>query len=52
VLAAVRLHVGGMTPSALLPAYPNADVTLRRDSVAQEGHGWGLEADDLRWFVE
>jgi acetyl esterase len=52
VLAAVRLHVGGMTPSALLLAYPNADMTLRTDSVAQEGHGWGLEADDLRWFVE
>jgi acetyl esterase len=52
VLAAVRLHAGGMTPSALLLAYPNADMTLRGDSVTQEGHGWGLEADDLRWFVE
>ena len=52
VLAAVRLHAGGMTASALLLAYPNADMTLRWDSVAQEGHGWGLEADDLRWFVE
>jgi len=41
-----------MTPSALLLAYPNADMTLRGDSVTQEGHGWGLEADDLRWFVE
>jgi acetyl esterase len=27
-------------------------MTLRADSVTQEGHGWGLEADDLRWFVE
>jgi acetyl esterase len=52
VLAAVRLHAGGMTPSAVLLAYPNADMTLRGDSVTQEGHGWGLEADDLRWFVE
>ena len=52
VLAAVRLHAGGMTPSALLLAYPNADMTLRGDSVTQEGHGWGLETDDLRWFVE
>jgi acetyl esterase len=41
VLAAVRLRAGGMTPSALLLAYPNADMTLRGDSVAQEGHGWG-----------
>ena len=52
VLAAVRLHAGGIDPSALLLAYPNADMTLRGDSVTQEGHGWGLEADDLRWFVE
>ena len=52
MLSAVRLHAGGMTPSALLLAYPDADMTLRGDSVTQEGHGWGLEADDLRWFVE
>lgn len=52
VLAAVRLHADEMTPTALLLAYPNADMTLRGDSVTQEGHGWGLEADDLRWFVE
>jgi acetyl esterase len=52
VLAAVRLHAGDITPSALLLAYPNADMTLRADSVTQEGHGWGLETDDLRWFVE
>jgi acetyl esterase len=52
VLASCRLHAGGMTPSALLLAYPNADMTLGGGSIAQEGHGWGLEADDLRWFVE
>ena len=52
VLAAVRTHAGGMTPSALLLAYPNADMTLRADSVTQEGRGWGFETDDLRWFVE
>jgi acetyl esterase len=52
VLASCRLHAGGMTPSALLLAYPNADMTLGLGSIAQEGHGWGLEADDLRWFVE
>jgi acetyl esterase len=52
VLAAVRPHAGGMTPSALLLAYPNADMTLRGDSVVQEGYGWGPETDDLRWFVE
>jgi len=52
VLAAVSLYACGMTPSALLLAYPNADMTLRGDSVTQEVHGWVLEADDLRWFVE
>jgi acetyl esterase len=52
VLAAESLQADGMTPSALLLVYPNADMTLRADSVTQEGHGWGLETDDLRWFVE
>jgi acetyl esterase len=52
VLAAVRLHADGMTPSALLLAYPNANMTLRGASVSQEGHGFGLPADDLRWLVE
>ena len=27
-------------------------AVLGLGSIAQEGHGWGLEADDLRWFVE
>ncbi len=27
-------------------------MTLSEPSVEQEGHGWGLDADDLRWFVE
>ena len=52
LLTAVRLHASGMTPSALFLAYPNADMTLSQPSVEQEGHGWGLDADDLRWFVE
>ena len=53
VLAAVRLRGrGGGAPSALLLACPNADMTLSEPSVRHQGHGWGLEADDLRWFVE
>jgi hypothetical protein len=36
---------------ALLLAYPNADMTLSQPSIEREGHGWGLEADDLRWFI-
>ncbi len=27
-------------------------MTLSTPSVTAEGHGWGLETDDLRWFVE
>jgi hypothetical protein len=34
--------------TAMLLAYPNADMTLSAPSVEHEGHGWGLEADDLR----
>jgi acetyl esterase len=52
VLAAVRLHADGMTPSALLLAYPNADMTLPGASRSPEGQGFGLDADDLRWLVE
>lgn len=53
VLAAVQLRDrGGPAAAALFLAYPNADMTLSLPSVQQEGHGWGLEADDLAWFVE
>jgi acetyl esterase len=52
VLAAVRLHAAGTSPSGLLLIYPNVDMTLSMPSVATEGHGWGLDAEGLRWFVE
>lgn len=52
VLAAVRLVERGSVPSGLLLAYPNADLTLSEPSVEEEGQGWGLEADELHWFVE
>src|ERR1700761_274759 len=52
VLAAVRLRDAGTPAGSLLLAYPNADMTLSEPSVEREGHGWGLEADDLRWFME
>jgi acetyl esterase len=51
-LAAVRLRGQPAAASSLLLAYPNADMMLSEPSIEQEGHGWGLEADDLRWFVE
>ncbi len=52
VLAAVSLRGGPGPVSSLLLACPNADMTLSEPSVEREGHGWGLDADDLRWFVE
>jgi acetyl esterase len=52
VLAAVRLRDAGTPAASLLLAYPNADMTLAEPSVTRQGHGWGLEEDDLRWFVE
>jgi acetyl esterase len=36
----------------LLLACPVTDLTLAEPSVRTKGHGWGLEADDLRWFAE
>lgn len=52
VLAAVRLRDAGTPAASLLLAYPNADMTLSEPSVGSEGHGWGLETDNLHWFVE
>jgi acetyl esterase len=52
VLAAVRLRDAGTPAGSQLLACPNADMTLSEPSVTGEGHGWGLETDDLRWFVE
>ncbi|HEY2241670.1 MAG TPA: alpha/beta hydrolase [Streptosporangiaceae bacterium] len=52
VLTAVRLRDAGRPVAPLLLAYPNADMTLSEPSVTAEGQGWGLETDDLRWFVE
>ena len=51
LLAAVQARDQGTPASALLLAYPNADLTLSMPSVRTEGRGWGLEADDLRWAV-
>ena len=36
----------------MLLACPNADMTLSEPSMEEERHGWGLEADELRWFTE
>lgn len=52
VLAAARLAAAGERSSALLLAYPNADLTLSSASVHGKGAGWGLDAGDLAWFVQ
>ena len=52
VLGAVRLVAQGIVPNGLLMVYPNADMTLHHGSVVSEGHGWGLESEDLHWFIE
>ena len=52
LLAAVRLRDLGERPSALLLAYPNADMTLSCPSIVAKGKGWGLDADDLAWCIE
>jgi len=43
-------HLPALAAQLLL--YPNTDLTLSQPSVVFNGHGWGLEADDVHWFVE
>ena len=52
LLAAARLRDRLTPAAALLLAYPNADMTLSEPSVRAKGHGWGLDANDMRWSVE
>jgi acetyl esterase len=52
LLAAVRLTAMNRTPSCLLLAYPNTDLTLSQPSVTDKGTGWGLDVDDMEWFIE
>lgn len=52
-LAAIRLRdKNGPAASALLLVNPHTDMTLSQPSMDEEGHGWGLDAGDMRWFVE
>lgn len=52
LLAAIRLTALNRTPSCLLLAYPNTDLTLSQQSVKDKGKGWGLDVDDMEWFIE
>jgi acetyl esterase len=51
LLAARELAARGTPASALWLACPNADLTLSQPSVREKGHGWGLDAAALAWFV-
>ena len=51
LLAALRMRDLGERCGGLLLACPNADLRLRGGSVAELGHGWGLEVDSLRWAI-
>lgn len=39
-------------PGHLLLLTPMTDLSLTSPSVAEKGHGWGLEAADIHWYVE
>jgi acetyl esterase len=43
---------GEPQPAVQVLAYPNTDLTLSRPSVQAKASGWGLDADDARWFAE
>ncbi len=36
----------------LLMMTPLIDLTLTSPSIQQKGHGWGLEREDLQWYVD
>lgn len=52
LLVALRLRDHDRGCGGLLLACPNTDLRLTTRSIAELGHGWGLNADSLRWAVE
>jgi acetyl esterase len=51
LLVGLRLRDQGRSAGGLLLACPNADLRLTSISIGELGHGWGLEADSLRWAI-
>jgi acetyl esterase len=50
-LACLRLRDGAeRLPDALVMVYANTDLTGSGDSMRTEGHGYGLEREDIEWF--
>lgn len=40
------------TPSCLLLACPNTDLTLSQPNAKNKGTGWGMGVADMEWFIE
>ncbi|HEX3825595.1 MAG TPA: alpha/beta hydrolase [Mycobacteriales bacterium] len=52
-LCCLRLRdLGEPQPAVQVLAYPNTDLTCSRPSMIEKASGWGLDADDVRWFAE
>ncbi|GAB78418.1 acetyl esterase [Austwickia chelonae] len=56
-MTALRLrddaHAGKGDPAGhLLLMTPLIDLTLTSPSIRQKGHGWGIEQEDLKWYVD
>ena len=51
LLVALRLRDQTHPCGGLLLACPNTDLRLSSRSIEELGHGWGLDADSLRWAV-
>lgn len=51
LLGALRLRDQSLPCGGLLLACPNTDLRLSSRSIRELGHGWGLDADSLRWAV-
>ena len=43
---------GGEPATSLLLLTPQTDLTLTAPSVAEKGHGWGMERPDLEWYAQ
>ncbi|HET6871280.1 MAG TPA: alpha/beta hydrolase [Solirubrobacteraceae bacterium] len=51
LLVALRLRDRDRRCGGLLLACPNTDLRLATGSIDELGHGWGLNADSLRWAI-
>ncbi len=52
ILAGLILGKKRKPLNSILAVYPNADATLSFPSVHEKSRGWGLDLDDMSWFLE